>query len=440
MQNRDLHDPVVIQAEPVKRRIPVACRIVIAFAGLFCVLGIATGGYIWWCASLDSCVAVDGKVVPQHMLETYTGEMDTCANPYFRQFLEGDELLLYDAFHYAYQNPRAHVEIKCRYTDEEFERVLFYLKCDYAVLPVNTEGSVYMETSDPVIHLYPVGNVELPLVPSYDWMTITIPERERELVAKNLEAIGKAEEILDLLPPADSQFQQAKRIYEYLVQNVTYDTGEGGLPTECTAYGALVEGRAQCDGFAAANMMLCALSDIPNIRIFYDGANGAEGHTWNMVSMDGTYYHVDASGGENATRAWRDWCIQNDVSPMPEVIYTCFAMTEEEAMRNAEPLNHIFDGVLPACGGSEIWPLVYDIVVSDSNLDRFKSMLLDKITDPQKAYCISVKASDEMLCDLLFEKIRDGWFQEVLEEKEYYGTYSCYGFEDVLYLNLEPEE
>ena len=72
MQNRDLHDPVVIQAEPVKRRIPVACRIAIAFAGLFCVLGIAAGGYIWWCASLDSCVAVDGKVVPQHMLETYT--------------------------------------------------------------------------------------------------------------------------------------------------------------------------------------------------------------------------------------------------------------------------------------------------------------------------------------------------------------------------------
>ncbi len=70
-----------------------------------------------------------------------------------------------------------------------------------------------------------------------------------------------------------------------------YDTeGAGDVRN---AYGALVDGAAASEGYALALSALCGELGIETRRV--DGRwNGAE-HSWNLVELDGLWYHVDAS-------------------------------------------------------------------------------------------------------------------------------------------------
>lgn len=66
-----------------------------------------------------------------------------------------------------------------------------------------------------------------------------------------------------------------------------------------TAYGALVEKKAVCDGYARAFAILCKKAGIPCLiaRGYSNNPETGkqEGHAWNVVKLDGEYYHVDVT-------------------------------------------------------------------------------------------------------------------------------------------------
>lgn len=61
-----------------------------------------------------------------------------------------------------------------------------------------------------------------------------------------------------------------------------------------TAYGALAEGKADSLGIALAYCALCRTEGIECVVV--TGTLDGEGHCWNIVKIDQTYYHVDVSG------------------------------------------------------------------------------------------------------------------------------------------------
>ena len=72
-------------------------------------------------------------------------------------------------------------------------------------------------------------------------------------------------------------------------------TGESGRYAD-SAYGALTEHSADSRGIALAYRALCAACDIPCTVVQGSiGAMGTEEHFWNLISLDGDYYHVDVS-------------------------------------------------------------------------------------------------------------------------------------------------
>ena len=81
-----------------------------------------------------------------------------------------------------------------------------------------------------------------------------------------------------------------KYIYDRLSQNISYSkTAE-----HCeNVYGALVKGKAKCDGIAKA--MKWAMEYAGFSCMFIDGLpyDDGVGHAWNIVPVDGHYYHVD---------------------------------------------------------------------------------------------------------------------------------------------------
>lgn len=64
-----------------------------------------------------------------------------------------------------------------------------------------------------------------------------------------------------------------------------------------SAYGCLIEGKAVCEGYSKALLMLCEKAGIECIPVM--GSSNADGenlpHMWNKVKLDGKWYNVDVT-------------------------------------------------------------------------------------------------------------------------------------------------
>lgn len=98
-----------------------------------------------------------------------------------------------------------------------------------------------------------------------------------------------------------TEAQKALLIHDRLALHCEYDKVnydreeagiEGAIPQECyTAYGALVNGVAVCEGYAKAYKYLLEQVDIHAFLC----SSLEIGHMWNVVEIDGKYYHVDVT-------------------------------------------------------------------------------------------------------------------------------------------------
>ena len=100
-------------------------KTVLAVAVTMLVIGAAYLSYLNWSFGLDGDVAINGEIVKNTRLTGYAGKNPYQTALYFKKHLNEDEILLYDAFEYAYENPKDTIEIKKNYTGEQFNKVLY---------------------------------------------------------------------------------------------------------------------------------------------------------------------------------------------------------------------------------------------------------------------------------------------------------------------------
>ena len=125
--------------------------------------------------------------------------------------------------------------------------------------------------------------------------TSTLTEDELELYDVAVNWIGEniTEEMTDI--------EKCTVIYEYLSGYVQYSndllnalntsyTFDRGI----TAYGAMIDNLTICQGYADAFDMLTSMLGMHCVQIFGQG-NGP--HNWNMIELDGNWYHVDCTWG-----------------------------------------------------------------------------------------------------------------------------------------------
>ncbi|MBR3095222.1 MAG: leucine-rich repeat protein [Clostridia bacterium] len=97
---------------------------------------------------------------------------------------------------------------------------------------------------------------------------------------------------------AQDDTEIAQYLYDYLCEHVTFDLenlyNDADL-LKYTAYGAAVNGRAVCQGFAQLYYKLALAAGL-DCRIV-TGTRGNEAHAWNIIQIDDLWYHVDASSG-----------------------------------------------------------------------------------------------------------------------------------------------
>lgn len=112
-----------------------------------------------------------------------------------------------------------------------------------------------------------------------------VDEKAREII-EGMELDGKTD------------FEKIAAIHDYICDNVEYEMSEKGGDIVRTAYGALIEGRAACQGYSVSLYRLLLEAGIDNRIIFGqgragDGSSGA--HSWNIIELNDEYYNIDVT-------------------------------------------------------------------------------------------------------------------------------------------------
>lgn len=124
-------------------------------------------------------------------------------------------------------------------------------------------------------------------------------EQERQVTEK-------VREILDSFPlrESSSDYEKVRAVYDYLTANVKYDIvhKKNQYHTlKSTAYGALINRTATCQGISVAAYRLLMELGV-SCRVITGMANpdheDSEYHAWNIVCIDGLYYNLDITWDE----------------------------------------------------------------------------------------------------------------------------------------------
>ena len=128
------------------------------------------------------------------------------------------------------------------------------------------------------------------LTPQYWESTAALTSRELDLLIHDVELM--AEDIATQIRGQTSQpWRQLQLLHDWLVRNIIYDRQENQEMNHAAA--ALLDGTTLCQGYAQAFQLI-------GLHLGFDvqmvtGESDGIGHAWNLVRLDGTWYHVDVT-------------------------------------------------------------------------------------------------------------------------------------------------
>lgn len=103
----------------------------------------------------------------------------------------------------------------------------------------------------------------------------------------------KVDQILaNIITPSMTTFQKVKAVNDYIVSNAAYSENTKSSPH--SAYALLMEGQAVCQGYALLTYKMLNQIGV-EVQYVVGVVNGNEDHAWNLVKIDGKWYHLDTT-------------------------------------------------------------------------------------------------------------------------------------------------
>lgn len=215
--------------------------------------------------------------IPTRFSDTELVYADDDATRYYYYTLSEDAQIAYTRILNDIEDHPQEIEIP-PLDDEEFSAMFQALSYDNpALLCMENESHIIMR------------GAKAYFVPQY----VTDAETCR---AQTEELLAKAHEIVAKTSSTSSAYEKELVFHDYICQNTSYLTQNGSIGY--TAYDALLTGKAVCEGYSRALQLLLELVGIPNYLVTGTGVDddgGREGHMWNIVTIGGENYHVDAT-------------------------------------------------------------------------------------------------------------------------------------------------
>ena len=184
------------------------------------------------------------------------------------------------------------------------------------------------------------------------------------------------DELLATVDRTASDYEQIKTIYDYICTNVTYDydnLNNKDYKLKYTAYAAMINGTAVCQGYALLLYRLALELGI-DARLIPGDSNGdgEQDHGWNIVCIDGKYYNADSTW--DAGRSSYSWFLRTQENFVrhtrtaeydTEQFHAAYPMGQTDYDPNAVP-EEPDDVAKGTCGDQLVWSLSKDGVLTIS--------------------------------------------------------------------------
>jgi len=131
---------------------------------------------------------------------------------------------------------------------------------------------------------------------------------KREKLGRQKELETAVKNILKIIKPGMSDFEKVTALHDWITDNVTYAYTPDGIAdtSKYTARHALVGKSAICEGYALGFKLLLDKAGVENKIVFgYSTGGKPAGHAWNLVKIDGKWYHADATYDSGADNKYR---------------------------------------------------------------------------------------------------------------------------------------
>ncbi len=164
---------------------------------------------------------------------------------------------------------------------ELLQKICIYVECDYPDI-FYTDGFSYKNS-------YKGGVLKnITLVPKYTMEKSEIEEKQEKIrlcVNKCLQGISKDA----------SDYEKAKYVYDYIINNTRYVENCAYNQNICSVF---LNGESVCQGYAKATQYLLNELGIEATIVSGYSLKDAQPHAWNLLSLDGLYYYLDATWGD----------------------------------------------------------------------------------------------------------------------------------------------
>lgn len=138
------------------------------------------------------------------------------------------------------------------------------------------------------------------------YLTYTMDAAKR--IAAKAELDSKVNQFVAATKNLGTQYEKELWLHDMLLESCEYNKEAAAsqtplteYPADFTAYGALVKGKAVCEGYANAMQLL--LSRVGIVSTPVSGYDEEERpHMWNMVQVDGGHYYLDATWNDMSSR------------------------------------------------------------------------------------------------------------------------------------------
>lgn len=172
------------------------------------------------------------------------------------------------------------------------------------------------------------------------------------------------QEVLSMLPENADDYEKARVVYTYLIDSVEYEISQD----DQSIAGAFWKHSAVCAGYAGGAQYL--LERLGVICIYVEGSvkDSTEGHAWNIVQLDGQYYYLDATNGDQpeflegdaVTMVEHKTTIYDYLCPFPDEYELNYTPSDEFDLPEVNAVDKNFYVLNQGCFSSYNWQEIYD--------------------------------------------------------------------------------
>ena len=215
-----------------------------------------------------------------------------------------------------------------------------------------------------------------------------------------------------------SDLEKEKYIYAYIFENCIYDEA---YSLSGSAYGTLIDNRGRCEGFCKS-FMWC-MRELGNNCICVSGVPKWDSnalyslHSWNIVEIDGNYYHLDITADK----------VHREHEPVYPPCYGLFNV-DDQTVLESRTINELYSYLgLPLCDSDDMnYHKMNSLVVSESAeyKTEFVDILKRNVRD-NELDGISVRFESEEAYDDVSDNI-DSILDEMLSDYDGEYKYTTY--------------